>query len=108
MTTPTPSTPADRLVESHRAQLHDLIAALKQPCTGYVRLVILDAILGVFERTAALLAPPRGISDTSGDDPETVARALFPSEADVALLIPQSSIGQQLPPNGIDPPPPRH
>lgn len=94
MTTPTPLA---RQVESHRAQMHDLAAALKQPATGYVRVVILDAMLGVFERTAALVAPAKGISDTSGDAPEDVSQALFREPAEAELVTMPRSI-----PNGIE------
>lgn len=95
MTTPTP---LERRIEDHRAQLLDLTAALQQPQAPFVVIVLTDAILGVFERTARLVAPPRGISDTSGDAPEDVQSALFVDPAPAELLTMQRS-GV---PNGIE------
>lgn len=85
MTTP-PPTPVERRVEDHRAQLLDLTTALQSPSTPFVRTVLLDAVLGVFERTAALVAPPRGISDASGDESADVEQALFVEPAQAELM----------------------
>lgn len=95
-THPTP-TPVDRQIEGYRAELQELIKAVKQPTTAFVRVVILDAMLGVFERTAALVAPPRGVSDTSGDNPDDVSQSLFREPATAELVTMPRAI-----PNGIE------
>ena len=97
MTTPTPLRPIDKALDDNRSRLIDLTAALQRPQKPFVLVVLTDAVLAVFERTAALIAPPQPISDTNGSDPSEVEGALFTGIAQAELLtLPRTE------PNGFD------